>query len=308
MIKTTAEYKEAAEFINKDIELYDFALSEKMSSYEYNLYLQDVEYYFDFLYEKIRTIEDMIAYLEFYSEEKINKAKQSLDSKLNILSRETSKYIDTSHISYEVNWETNPNTSEFDRDGTLLPLAIVKNGSVVPSGDVYNVSKIKNIYKESNNVPFSDNISTYLSDDYYIANYELDNPNKIVEKFYVELDSDLSKINYVNIDPFNCEVEVLDDIADGTIKLNVTTNNFFKRLENFDYDSYCGANTNKLNNVKYNYNVSATLNNNQNTYADVLDSSNIKEYLNDISRKISTLNYQTENSNNVSRSLTWWIH
>ena len=41
MIKTLAEYKSALDYINTDLEMYDFELSDKMTSYEYNLYLQE---------------------------------------------------------------------------------------------------------------------------------------------------------------------------------------------------------------------------------------------------------------------------
>ena len=42
MIKTQEEYINACDFIDSDMELYDFQISEKMNSYEYNLYLQDL--------------------------------------------------------------------------------------------------------------------------------------------------------------------------------------------------------------------------------------------------------------------------
>ena len=303
MIKTTAEYKEAAEFINRDIELYDFDLGEKMSSYEYNLYLQDIEYYFDFLYEKIRTIEDMIKYLDFYSNEKISKAKKSIDSKLDILVEETSKYIDVNNITCKIEWDINPSTKMLDRDGSNLQVAKVKNGFVSPSGEVYNLSKIKNIYKESNNISFSDNITTCVSDGYYIANYELDSPSEIVEKFYIETDLDVSKINYFNATSFNCKIEPIDDISDNKIKFNLIANKFSKRLENFDYKTYCDLNTNKLDAKEYNFNMSESLNNNQNAYANIIDNDNIKEYLYDITKKISVFNHQIKNSNNITRSL-----
>ena len=56
MIKTLAEYKSALDYINTDLEMYDFELSDKMTSYEYNLYLQDIQYYLNMLYEKYRVL------------------------------------------------------------------------------------------------------------------------------------------------------------------------------------------------------------------------------------------------------------
>ena len=81
MIRTANQYKEAKDFIDKELELYDYALSEKMTSYEYNLYLQDTQYCFNILYEKLRVLEDLIEYLDYYSKVKIDKVKKDIAEK-----------------------------------------------------------------------------------------------------------------------------------------------------------------------------------------------------------------------------------
>ena len=80
MIRTQEEYNNACNFIDSDIELYDFILSEKMNSYEYNFYLQDTEYFLDFLYEKIRTLEELCDYLDNYVETKFYNTKKKIVS------------------------------------------------------------------------------------------------------------------------------------------------------------------------------------------------------------------------------------
>ena len=81
MIRTATQYKEAKEFIDTNPEFYDYTLSEKMNSYEYNLYLQDTQYYFNVLYEKLRELEDIIEYLERYSKKKISAARDIINKK-----------------------------------------------------------------------------------------------------------------------------------------------------------------------------------------------------------------------------------
>ena len=81
MIKTLAEYKSALDYINTDLEMYDFELSDKMTSYEYNLYLQDIQYYLNMLYEKYRVLEDLSNYLEEYSETKIDNMLKNIKEK-----------------------------------------------------------------------------------------------------------------------------------------------------------------------------------------------------------------------------------
>lgn len=85
MIRTQDQYENACNFIDSDIELYDFMLSERMSSYEYNLYLQDTEYFLNFLYEKIRTLEELCDFLEVSIENKIRSATEEIDKKLSML-------------------------------------------------------------------------------------------------------------------------------------------------------------------------------------------------------------------------------
>lgn len=85
MIRTQDQYENACNFIDSDIELYDFMLSERMSSYEYNLYLQDTEYFLNFLYEKIRTLEELCDFLEVSIENKIKSATEEIDKKLSML-------------------------------------------------------------------------------------------------------------------------------------------------------------------------------------------------------------------------------
>ena len=85
MIRTQDQYESACNFIDSDIELYDFMLSERMSSYEYNLYLQDTEYFLNFLYEKIRTLEELCDFLEVSIENKIRNATEEIDKKLSML-------------------------------------------------------------------------------------------------------------------------------------------------------------------------------------------------------------------------------
>ena len=93
MIRTANQYKEAKDFIDKELELYDYALSEKMTSYEYNLYLQDTQYCFNILYEKLRVLEDLIEYLDYYSKIKIDKVNIKGRSSISVLYRSLDLYI-----------------------------------------------------------------------------------------------------------------------------------------------------------------------------------------------------------------------
>ena len=59
-----------------------------------------------FLYEKTRTIEDLIEYLEYYSKNKLEQLKTEIKEKEDILEAAVDKYIDKNYVSCRINWKT----------------------------------------------------------------------------------------------------------------------------------------------------------------------------------------------------------
>ena len=172
MIKTEAEYNSSLEFLNRDMELYDFDLSKKMTSEEYNLYLQDVEYYLIFLYEKTRTLEDVIDYVEWYGMKKIDALNKLFDDNLEILESAIDKYVDSDAITIKPSWTENPLTAITDRDGTILSvLKKDSKGLMVSNAKIYDIP-VKSVTKTSNYNSYNDNIDSCLKDNYYISYYK----------------------------------------------------------------------------------------------------------------------------------------
>ena len=124
MIRTANQYKEAKDFIDKELELYDYALSEKMTSYEYNLYLQDTQYCFNILYEKLRVLEDLIEYLDYYSKVKIDKVKKNIAEKEVTLARSMNGvYKKKKYLIWRIiPWQTSRRKSKKDAHLPLFPI------------------------------------------------------------------------------------------------------------------------------------------------------------------------------------------
>ena len=123
MIKTQEEYINACNFIDSDLELYDFQLSEKMTSYEYNLYLQDTEYFLNFLYEKIRTLEELCDYLDDYIDTKIRSAKEHISRTTALLEHSIDSYLNGDICVIDPEWNQNTSSGLTDRNGRQIPVA-----------------------------------------------------------------------------------------------------------------------------------------------------------------------------------------
>ena len=240
MIRTSAQYKSTKEFIDTNPEFYDYTLSEKMNSYEYNLYLQDTQYYFNVLYEKLRELEDMIEYLEWYSKKKISAAKSIINKKeadTNNLNLTNSK---PQYTVIQIELE-NSSSIITDRDGSILNKALVTNSGTITSSFIeVDRRKILGAAKKTNQLCNSDNINSFVKDDYYISSYSLDEPEIIEVILEIELDN--NQFNRVDYEPINCKVEYLGKNDSNKIELKLTTDIMRKSIKAFNRKPYNGSN------------------------------------------------------------------
>ena len=240
MIRTATQYKEAKEFIDTNPEFYDYTLSEKMNSYEYNLYLQDTQYYFNVLYEKLRELEDMIEYLEWYSKKKISAARDIINKKEADISNLT---VTNNKPKYTVIRIEPDNSSSIimDRDGSVLNKALVTNSGTITSSFIeVDRRKILGAAKKTNQLCDSDNINTFVNDGYYLSSYSLDDPELIEEVLEIELDN--NQFNRVDYEPINCKIEYLGKNDSNKIELKLTTDIMRKSIKAFNSKPYNGSN------------------------------------------------------------------
>lgn len=300
MIRTTAEYQSAIEFIKKDIELYDYELSDKMSSLEYNLYLQDTEYFLDFLYEKSRTIEDLIEYLEFYSKEKISKLRKDLEKSQEMLIVSVDKYLDKDFITLSPEWESNPASKIKDRDGREISSAVIADdNSILNSGETSNEMKAKAIIKDSGIIANSDNISTCLKDDYYITEYNLDRPQEITETLIIDI-YDISDVNNVSFNAINCDADFYFS-TDNKIIATLTSNSNTKEMQNWNYGKYIDSQLNSLDTLKTSFNKTKDIYTNLSALSSQIDKSSNKSYSKEIKKYQEIKNSQLEKSNLIAK-------
>lgn len=248
MIKTLAEYKSALDYINTDLEMYDFELSDKMTSYEYNLYLQDIQYYLNVLYEKYRVLEDLNNYLEDYSEKKINGLLNNIKENEAKLTTSLDKYLSSKSRTYDVKWNISNMDTIKDRDGKDLKNALLNsNNCLTFNGHKAGKLKINSIVKEENISTESDNLLTCLEDGVYLTSYNVDVPQTIKETLYIDVDN-IEAIDNLSLIPINCTIEYKGLSDSQKAVYEITCNSLSKVNENFEYEPYVQGNLEEIGN------------------------------------------------------------
>ena len=340
MIKTQDQYTNACSFIDSDIELYDFNLSERMSSYEYNLYLQDTEYFLNFLYEKIRTLEELCDFFDLSLANKIEKATEEIDKKISILENAldlqkeqpsyltqvpvkpdaeavyvegTEYYLDNGDQDYfeepdnmyytgilgdtpdelgiydflltsavltnqedtvyqDVNvnyndeyddfgkylkstdklphWNYNISQGIIDRDGTIMSIADCKYNRVVPFTQQYGEITPQFIVKDAKNSAYQDNLTTSISNKYYLTSYQKIDSDELEESVNIILPQD-SEYNTIDIQPINCSVNLKSNDTGFTVIMK--SSGYDKELRDFSYNTYKDCELNKITSDKTSY-------------------------------------------------------
>lgn len=249
MIRTAEQYEEVKEFIGTNPEFYDYTLSEKMNSYEYNLYLQDTQYYFNVLYEKLRELEDMIEYLDWYSKKKISAVKDIINKKEADINNLT---VTNNKPKYTIVRIEPDNSSSIilDRDGSVLNKALITDSNTITSSFIeVDRKKILGVAKKTNQLCDSDNIDSFTKDGYYLSSYSLDEPKIIEEILEIELDN--NQFNRVNYEPINCKIEYLGKNDSNKIELKLTTGIMRKSIKAFNSKPYNGSNLETLEKMNF---------------------------------------------------------
>lgn len=238
MIRTKEQFESAKKFLESSPEFYDYTLSEKMNSHEYNLYLQDTQYYFNCLYEKLRVLEDLAEYLEWYSEKKVLAAKAAIQAK---------ESAETGSLLYKrPSFSSNNQKPVYDRDGSIISSAKIEpDGAVTSNFSIICLNNITALTKASNSDSYKDNLTSFKKDGMYISEYRLDYPMVIEETLEVELESQ-SDFNRVQYTPINSELEYLGVFENNKVKLKLIADCMEKSKEAFIHEAFKGSNLDSI--------------------------------------------------------------
>ena len=276
VIRTSEEYANACRYIENDMDMYDFKLSDKMVSYEYNLYLQDAEYFLDILYEKIRNLEDLCEYMDTYVKKKIDDENKHMDQSLLKIQTAIDKYLDINSISCFPEWKTYEAIK--DRDGNTISQISQEDNMLCVNNVKNNFVGAQSILKVGPNIAHSSG-SINTDKDNYMSVYNNNSCDTITET--IKVIPDASGYNSVAVDPINCNIDIQQQ-KDGTLLLILKADKYNKTQEAFDYDNYSNSNLNKLRKTDYSYNSAQSLCDNINGLLSDVNNNKKSQYYRDI--------------------------
>lgn len=278
MIRTQEEYTNACDFIDSDMELYDFQLSEKMSSYEYNLYLQDTEYFLNFLYEKIRTLEDLCNYLDRYVDTKIKNARQEIADKTALLNHSLSNYLVNNVTVFAPEW--NNVETIIDRDGSIIKNAMIDKDMVKGMARYSNFIEPVSIEKLTENHAYVDTIHDFCKTKRYLTKHKDNIVKEKNEMLKIKIPADKS-YNHVSFNPINADIDMRFD-ENQNIILSVSPLSYDKREQPLSYSDYVPSALDTLSTKTFRYDTTNTYINNMNIQNDIINQSYYNQYENSI--------------------------
>lgn len=231
MIKTQDEYTNACDFIDSDMELYDFQLSEKMSSYEYNLYLQDTEYFLNYLYEKIRVLEELCDYLDNYVDTKIKRAEEELNQKATVLEGTMIGYMANREQIIVPEWDSSVTVT--DRNGNQLKSVKIKNKQIEGAARKTNYITPISIQAIKGNMPYAKS-SDFVKTKQYLSEHKECQNKTISEKLRIFLPEEA--YNYIDFTPINAEISAIHN--KNYVDITINPLSYQKRQDAINFEGY----------------------------------------------------------------------
>ena len=295
MIRTQEEFTNACNFIDADMELYDFQLSEKMSSYEYNLYLQDTEYFLNFLYEKIRTLEELCDYLDDYINVKSKTISNTLQEKTKLLNTALHS-SQKKQASYDFPlW--NIAETVMDRDGATLPMAVISGSAIEGASRKENRVIPIAIQRIGNKVPYADSCDNFINTNSYLVKFKEDVPSKIQEEIQIILPDETS-FNCIEYDPLNANISIADVNAKNIV-LSIIPKSYQKDKQGIQYNAYADYKLDSIQDAFFLFKADKTAADNINTWNGMLTEKDKEQFL----QKIQQAQDLSLQKNNRSETL-----
>lgn len=297
MIKTQEEYTNACDFIDSDIELYDFQLSEKMSSYEYNLYLQDTEYFLNFLYEKIRVLEELCDYLDNYASSKLKAAQDEIDKKTEELESVLMRHEAYQDQSVVPDWDAS--YIVIDRNGGSIPIAQEVRGEIEGTAALTNQITPVSIQSMSGDIPYKIS-SDFVKNRSYLSEHKKANNTSVMESLRIFLPN--SEYNYIYFRPINADI-VITNQNKQYIDLDILSSTYKKAASPIFYEDYKDSCVDYIRTKGNQLDALSTQYNNMQNNASVKNEINNQNYLNRVLQFQEQADLNNQKSETIQNTL-----
>ena len=288
MIRTQNDFTNACDFIDSDAELYDFVLSDRMSSYEYNLYLQDTEFFLNFLYEKIRTLEELCDYLDHYADTKIAKIQQEIAEQTSLLQQFLVTDVSQDNVTTYPVWDVS--YPIYDRDGSVLSLASTYKGNIEGADRRVDFIQPTAISRIDTNQAFAEQTQNFAKTGRYLIACEQDVVTFPEILVTVAMPHNKS-FNTISFDPINADISVKKR-DDNDIEIRLQPLRYKKEAQVVDFNDFLPKESIKPNG--YRYDSSSSYSNNVQQMNHIRDIDARKQYVNDVTTYQQLIAAQTQ--------------
>lgn len=200
-----------------------------LDSDSFNITFKYIEDSLNFLYEKQRTLEDIIAYSKTFLTNEITNSITDCKTLLQSIENDKDLIKDKTYIKYSVPFYFGLTTIK-DRDNTTLNQAIVYDGKLTLSDNVLNNYDIAYFsVKRDDSVVYS-NESSYLTSKSYRSLYMLDSiSSSAIEETITIKFSEAVKMNKLKLSLSNCNITAVQLTLENskTYDLDVSNLNLF---------------------------------------------------------------------------------
>lgn len=204
--KSSIDFEYSISKINEPIKDNVFLQESILDSKKMNETFETIEFNLNKLYENTRFLEDSIDYCEAFLNLKIQ--DYSLEIKNILKSIEDIRDINKNqgYIEHLIPFIDDSSTKK-DRDGGPISEMYNKNGYLMLNTKKEDEIELTNISKKSSYVPYNSNLNNLLNDKRYNTYYIEDTiaGRGVTETITVSL-LQPTRINYVFIDPVNCDI------------------------------------------------------------------------------------------------------
>lgn len=230
-----------------------------LNSTDYNKTFKCIENSLNLLYEKTRTMQNIIDYSNSFIKTEIDEAITECKSLLDNIEINRDLLKDSAYINYNVKLQSIFDTYS-DRNNTPLKGVVLHNGVITLNNNLVETIELTNISRESKDS--NSNILNTIDDVQFNNNYrtfymfERTQKDPIKEKITIELPK-VKTINKVNLIPSNCKITSIEFTDENGVvetieeyNVNLFKNRNVKTISiNIECDNYIMSQTN-YNDVK----------------------------------------------------------
>lgn len=203
---------------NIDIKLQNRVLDSVAFNHNFKL----VEDSLNTLYEKQRTLQDIIKYSQIYLTNEINNSVKESKTLLAAIENDRDLTKNNSYVKYTVPFNFNTSVSSTDRDNTIIANSVLYDSNLTLSNVVLNSYSYGNIEVIQNfkNNNLKSTVYDFVSTNKYRTFYMFNGPqaSSVQEKMNISFDTPI-KINKINFNTSNCTVnKIVLTLDDGSIE------------------------------------------------------------------------------------------